>query len=78
LDGGSATVDGDQAGVDVADLAVFGLDAGEIESVDQDGEAFAAGYGSDGVGCAARLPENLCGIRMIGAVDVAYFVSPNG
>jgi hypothetical protein len=42
LNGCGASVDCDQAGIDVADLTVFGLNTGEVKAIDQDGEAFAA------------------------------------
>jgi len=78
LRGGGATIDGDQAGIDVADLAVFGLNAGEVEAIDQDGKALAARQGCDDLGCTPGFSEDLSGICMIIAVYVAHFVSPSG
>src|SRR5207248_1345597 len=46
---GSAMIHTNQIRVNIADLAVLGLDAGEDKAVDQDGEALSARYGAEGV-----------------------------
>src|SRR5205807_4681208 len=51
----------DQARVDVADFAFFGLDARENKSVELDGEALAAGNGSDRVRSEERRVGKECG-----------------
>ena len=68
----------DQARVDVADFAVFGLDARENKSVEQDGEALAARNGSDRIRGLPRLAEDLRVLGMSRAVDVPQFVRPSG
>jgi hypothetical protein len=68
----------DHAGVEVADFAVLGLDARKDKAVEQDGEALAAGNGSDRVRSLPRLGENLRALGMSGAVNEAEVVRPSG
>jgi hypothetical protein len=78
LHGSGAAIDRDQVREDVADVAVFGLNAGKNKAVDQDGEALPAGYRCDYIGRPSGLGENLGRIGMIGAINVADVVSPSG
>lgn len=71
-------IHGNQARVNVAYFAVLRLDARKNETVEQDGEAFAARNGGDRVRSLPRLGENLRALRMSGAVDEAEVVRPSG
>ena len=75
---GSAMIHTNQIRVNIADLAVLGLDAGEDKAVDQDGEALSARYGAEGVWSLPRLTEDLRALRMARAVDVPQVVCPSG
>jgi hypothetical protein len=59
LRGSCAAIYGDEVGIDIADLAVFGLNAGEVEAIDQDGEALAAWQSGDDFGRLPGFPEDL-------------------
>jgi hypothetical protein len=72
------TVDGDQTGIDVPDLAVFGLNAGEVEAINDDREAFATRHSCDYVRSLSGLSKDLCVFGMIGAVYVPHLFSPGG
>jgi hypothetical protein len=76
--GGGCAIDGDQAGIDEADLAVLSLNSGEEKAIDKDREALSAGQGCDNFIGLPRLAEDLSVFRMVGAVDVAHVVSPSG
>jgi hypothetical protein len=69
---------GDQARIDVADFAVFRLDARKNKTVEQDGEALAARNGGDRVRSLPRLAENLRALGMRSAVNVSQVVRPSG
>jgi hypothetical protein len=71
-------IHGDHARVEVADFAVFGLDARKNKSVEQDGEALAARNGGDRVRSLARLGENLRALGVSRAVNVTQVVRPSG
>ena len=75
---GLPVIHGDHARVDVADFAVFRLDARKNKAVEKDGEALAACNGSDSVRRLPRLGENLRALGMRRAVDVPQFVGPSG
>jgi hypothetical protein len=68
----------DEVGINVTYLAVLGLNTGEIETVDQNGEPLAAGQIGNDIGSLARLAENLGAFRVAGTVDVPHVVSPCG
>jgi hypothetical protein len=72
------TVDGDQTGIDVTDLTVFGLNAGEVETINNDREALATRQSGDYIGSLSGLSKDLCVFGMIGAVYVSHLVSPGG
>ena len=71
-------IERDEVRVDVADLAVSSLDAGEVEAVDEDGEALAASQVGDHIIALAWLAEDLSALGMAGAVDEANVVGPCG
>jgi hypothetical protein len=76
--GGGRAIDGDQAGIDEADLAVLRLNARKEKAVDQDGEALSAGHGCDDFVGLPGLAEDLSVFGMVGAIDVAHVISPSG
>jgi hypothetical protein len=73
-----SVIHGDHARVEVADLAVFGLDARKNKAVEQDGEALAARNGGDRVRSLARFGENLRTLRVSRAVNEPQVVGPSG
>jgi hypothetical protein len=75
---GLSVIHGDHARVEVAYFAVLRLDARKDKTVEQDGEALAAGNGSDRVRGLSRLGENLRALGMSGAVNEAEVVRPSG
>jgi hypothetical protein len=71
-------INGDQIRENETDLAVFGFDARENKTVDEDGEALSTGDRTNNVLGLTGLSENFGIVRMAGTVDVAQVVSPSG
>jgi hypothetical protein len=71
-------VDGDQVGIDEADLAIASLNAGKNKAIDQDRETLAARDGGHDFGSLPGLREDLCVFGMRDAIDVADVVGQSG
>jgi hypothetical protein len=71
-------VDGDQVGIDEADLAIASLNAGKDKAIDQNREALAARDGGHDLGSLPGLREDLCVFGMRDAIDVADVVGQSG
>jgi hypothetical protein len=78
LHGGEVTVHRNYVGVDVADVAVFGLNTGKDKAVNKDREALAARHRADYFRRLSGFGENLDFIGMAGTIHEANIVSPSG
>jgi hypothetical protein len=68
----------DQVRENETDFAVFGLNAREDKTIDQNREALSTGDGAHNVLRLPGLSENFGVVGMVGAVDVTQVVSPSG
>jgi hypothetical protein len=71
-------VDGDQVGIDEADLAIASLNAGKDKAIDQNREALAARDGGHDLRSLPSLGEDLRLFGMRSAIDVADVVGQSG
>src|SRR5258708_39880445 len=62
----------------MADLAVTGLNPGENNPVNKDGETLSASHGGHNLWGFPGLSENLRAIRMAGTFDVTDVIGPHG
>jgi hypothetical protein len=66
----------DEVRQEVADLAVFGFDLGIEFAAGEDREAFAARENGHDARGHPGFVENLGGVGMIGAVNIAQIIGP--
>ena len=69
-------IDRNQVRENETDFAVFGLNAREDKTVDQDGEALSTGDGAHNVLRLPGLSKDFGVVRVAGTVDETLVVSP--
>jgi hypothetical protein len=74
----SAMINRNQIRENETDFAVFGLNAREDKTVDQDGEALSTRDRTDNVLRLPGLSEDFGVVRVAGTVDETLVVSPSG
>jgi hypothetical protein len=70
-------IDRNQVRENETDFAVFGLNAREDKTVDQDGEALSTGDGAHNVLRLPGLSKDFGVVRVAGTVDETLVVSPS-